>query len=85
MSDKAAFAKAAKVHLLQPAVLPAGHREGKGVQSQTGRGEVGCWGWAILPKEKDRLLPGRQFEGSFGGKGGKISRKRKGYLRKFLK
>lgn len=83
MSDKAAATKL--LQRQQKYTFPAGHREGKGVQSETSRGEVGCWDWAILPIEKDRLLPGRQFEGSFGGKGSKISSKRKGYLRMFLK
>lgn len=48
-------------------------------------GEAGCRGWAILPKEKDRPLPRRQFKGSLGGKGGQISSKRRVYLRKLVK
>lgn len=90
MSDTAAagelFAKAAKACLLLPPVLPSVPREGKGVQSESAvLGEAGCRGWAILPKEKDRPLPGRQFKGSLGGKGGETSSKRRVYLSKLLK
>lgn len=75
MSDKAAARKLLQGQQKCAFSNPPFSPQGTGRRRECSRrlaGEVHCWGWAILPKEKDRLLPGRQFKGSLGGKGGKI-------------